>query len=246
MLDLRIPVRSLYETHRNFPPRLPRQFRQPANDFRRTLAVGLDNNAQAMPVVQAFVRRESLENIERQLEAVRLLGIDCQIDAMRCRMTAQREYAITQLGEHTRPLCRLVARMQCGQLYRYRGAHAAKAFRIDAGYRGNRFIVVLVVTRRGARIARSFAKHVVRVRLARCAATNGLVDALAKHKLVSENPHGVAHRISDGRFPDLVDQLSQPDRGIVAERRVHGHDTAGQHECPCRGIDEEPIASTQM
>ena len=66
-LDLTIPVRAFHQAHRHAAARIARQLRDPVDDQRRTPAVGLNRQPQAIPRTSLRITRQSFDNIQREI-----------------------------------------------------------------------------------------------------------------------------------------------------------------------------------
>ena len=107
-LDLRVPVRALDEPHVQHPARLRREAGEIPQRRLRALLVGLDRDAEAGPLGEARRPADRLDQFERELQALRLLGVerernagvtraDAQLDQSRSRARPARD-----VGAHAR------------------------------------------------------------------------------------------------------------------------------------------------
>ena len=76
------------------------------------LLVGLHHEAQSRPAGERVVGGERLEQVEREVEAVGLLGVDVQPDVVAPGLQAQGLQLRQRLGQHALALRPGVARMQ--------------------------------------------------------------------------------------------------------------------------------------
>ena len=81
-LDLRVPVRALHQPDHQPPAGAPREVDEPVDDEDAALAVGLDDEAEAVPAGEVRIEAQRLQNIERQVEPVGLLGVDVEADVV--------------------------------------------------------------------------------------------------------------------------------------------------------------------
>jgi len=94
-LDLAVPVGALHEPHRHAPPAVAGELRRPPEHQRRAAAVGLHREAEPLPAARRGIARQQLHDVERQVEPVRLLGVDGHADAGARRAPCQLEHAGT-------------------------------------------------------------------------------------------------------------------------------------------------------
>jgi predicted nucleic acid-binding protein len=66
-----------------------RQVDEEVNRRRAALLVGLDDEAQAVPAGQRRLEGQALQQLERQLQPVGLLGVDVQADVVAARQQRQ-------------------------------------------------------------------------------------------------------------------------------------------------------------
>src|SRR5208337_1741422 len=81
-LDLRIPVGALDEAHHQPARRAAREIDEPVDDEGAALAIGLDDEAEAVPARKFGVEAKRLQKVERQVEPVGLLGVDVEADVV--------------------------------------------------------------------------------------------------------------------------------------------------------------------
>ena len=121
-LDLGIPIGALDQAHRD-PPAVPaRKLPQPGDDVDRALLVGLHREPEPVPAGEVRQGQQALEQIERRLEPVRLLGIDGDRDVAGPGPPCQVDQTRQQLLGQAPVLRHLVARMQRRELDRDAGA----------------------------------------------------------------------------------------------------------------------------
>ena len=109
--------------------------------------------------------------------------------------------------------------------------------------------VGLQVALRVPRRPRRLAQHVegVAVALAVCllGAVQRLLDGAAHDELAPHDAHGLAHRLPDHRLAGPRREPAQR-AAEVAAGVVRLHQTAGQHQRPGRGVDEQRAAVADM
>ena len=81
-LDLRIPVGAFDEAHHQPAARAPREVDEKIDDEGAALAVGLDDEAEAVPAGEIGVEAERFQKVERQVEPLRFLGVDVEADVV--------------------------------------------------------------------------------------------------------------------------------------------------------------------
>ena len=120
-LDLAVPIGALDQAHHQPPPAAPGEIGEPVDHRQGALLIGLDGEAEPVPAGEVRGERQRLDEIERQIEAVGLLGVDGEADAGVARPARQRQQARRQLGQNALALRHLVARMQGRELDRDAG-----------------------------------------------------------------------------------------------------------------------------
>ena len=108
----RVPIGALDQPDHQAAAGAPRDVDQPVDHGDATLAVGLDDETEPVPVRKIRIEAQRLENVERQVEAVGLLGVDVEADVVGPRqrretLDARQEFAHERCALHP-----LVARMQ--------------------------------------------------------------------------------------------------------------------------------------
>ena len=90
-LDLGIPVGALDETDHQPVATAPREIDDEVDDVRRALQVGLHDEAETVPAGEPRLGTQTFQQVERDLEPVRLFGVDVDADVVAAR--EQREVA---------------------------------------------------------------------------------------------------------------------------------------------------------
>ena len=206
-LDLAVPVGALDQPHHQPQPVQARDASHLVDHCERSRLVGLHREPEAAPLRRcgADMRGERFDQIQRQLEAIALLGVDRQVEIRRGGGLDQRQHARQQLGEHALALQLLVAREQRPQLDRDavagfgRWRRAARCDGLDR----------MPVRRQIASCvgigARAFAEHVVREAQRRLLSplrgglVHRLIDRAAEHELPPEQLDR-AHRRRNNRL----------------------------------------------
>ena len=221
---------------------------QPVEHERAALLVGLDDDADAVPAGELGVAGHGLDQVERQLEPVGLLGIDVEPDVPAAGEQEQRLQARQQLGHDAAVLGAAVARVQGRKLHRDAGAGIdapAPARRADGVDRG---LVGIIVTAGVGSGHRRLAQHVVGEAiapgLARGGALQCVLDGLAGDELLAQHAHGEVDRGADHGLAAARDQAGE--RGRQALLAGGGDQLAGDHQAPGRGVDEDRRALAEM
>ncbi len=97
-LDLAVPVGALDEADHESVLRAPRQVDDPVDHVGAALLVGLHHEADAVPALELRVEAQCLEQVERDLEPVGLLGVDVERDVVAAREHGELGQARQQLG----------------------------------------------------------------------------------------------------------------------------------------------------
>src|SRR5208337_5068551 len=120
-LDLCIPVGALRQPDHQTPARAPRKVDEKVDDEGAALAVSLDDETEAVPAGKIGVEAERLDEVERQIESIGLLGVDVEADVIGFGERREMFYARQKLAHHASALDPLVARMQGRELDRDAG-----------------------------------------------------------------------------------------------------------------------------
>ena len=209
-LDLGVPVGTLDQPQHQAPPVPARERDDPVDRGPRALLVTLHDETQAVPVGEAWIRRQPREEVERELEAVGLLGVDRETDVVALRELRQRDQLRRQLGQHALALRTAEARMQRRELHRDAGpGHDAAPLR-RAADRVNRGLVGDEIALGVGGGHRRLAEHVVRervaARLALARVGQRLVDRAAGDELAAQQPHRQVDAPADQRLAALAQQ----------------------------------------
>src|SRR6185437_1949180 len=100
----------------------------------RALLVSLHREAEAVPIREDLIAKRGGDDLERQFEAIRLFGIDRELQIVRSGEPRQLDELRRQFLEHPLARDRLVTWMQSRELDRNsRPAFAAACMRADRG-----------------------------------------------------------------------------------------------------------------
>ncbi len=219
-LDLAVPVRALDEADDEFHAVAARDRRHGVDDVQAARLVGLHGQAEPGPrrVLLRHALGQRVEQVERELEAVALLGVDGEVDAVLRGQFDQAPQARQQFGEDAFALRFLVAREEGAELDRDlvaglraggRGASAGGAPGGDG--RDGAPVGRQIRERRGVG-ARAFAEHV------EAEAQRGLLPALRA---------GVGHRVGDRA---RIDELAAQQLDRAHGGRHHGLRAQALHQ----------------
>ncbi len=130
LLDLAVPVGALDQADHEAAVAAPGEVDQPVEHVGAALLVGLDDHADAVPAGEIGVVGHGLDQVERELEPVGLLGVDVAADVVVLREQEQGLQPRQELGHDARVLGTGIARVQGRELDRDAGAG------VDAPARG--------------------------------------------------------------------------------------------------------------
>ena len=114
--DFAVPVGAFHQTDHQATAAAACQVNQVINDERAALLVGLDNEANAVPACQLRLEAQFFQQIEGDLQAVGLFGVDVDTDVVLARQQGQGFQARIELFHHPVVLRTAVARMQGREL----------------------------------------------------------------------------------------------------------------------------------
>jgi hypothetical protein len=194
-LDLAIPVGALDQPDHQPPAAVPGQGGDGVDHRRAALLVGLHRQAQAPPTAERRLSGQPVEQLQRQHQAVGLLGVDGEVEVVAGGDLRQPQGARIELVPHSRLMGRLVAWRQGRELHRNAvpglgtGALGRAADGLDGGRVGG-----LVADGVGGG-AGALAEHVERAQIAfRGRALERRLDVAAEHELLAHDPYGLARR----------------------------------------------------
>jgi len=237
-LNLGVPIGALDEPHHDARVDGLRGRDDPVDDLGRALLVSLDRQPEAVPAAQARVGERGADQLERQLQPIRFLGVHREVQVVGLRLTGERDEARGQLGHDALPRQRLVARVQCRELDRNPRPVAERAARAGADRR-DRVRVSLEVALRIRRRARAFAQHVEGIAelRPRGGPRQCIFDGLTEHEVRPEEPHRLAHGRAHGRQAQASGEIVEnPFRGFARM-----DDARADPERPRRGGDQKRV-----
>ena len=165
-LDLGVPIGALDQAHHDLPVEPPRQRVEPVDDEGGARPIGLHDDAETVPAGKLGLGKHALDDVERQIEPVGLLGVDVEPHAGMAGGERQRQQPLAHHRQHRLLLRHLVARMDRRKLDRDAGIAADVGAGGAAVQRRDRVGIGMVVADRIGLGARRLAEHVVGIEIA--------------------------------------------------------------------------------
>ena len=247
--DLAVPVGALNKTDHQPPPASPSQIGEPLDDRKSTFLIGLDGEAEPIPIGKIGRERERLEEIEREIEAVGFLGIDRQTDTGPPRVAGELEENQGHFGQHPRALRHLVARVQRRQFDRNAWSVGNNPTPPRTADRGDRVVVGSRVARGIRRGVRCLAEHVVGMTVALLFGSPRTLERLpdrAPHdELTANDMHRRSHSLAQHWFAGASNKAAQNGAQIGC-RRYGVQEAPSQHQRPGRSVDEHRFRTPEM
>ncbi len=203
------------------------------------LSVGLHHNTKTIPSGQRRIGEHSSDDVQRHVQPVCFLGIDVETDACLCGLSSEFQTSRRQFQCDCFALTRLVSGME-GREFDRNARIGGNLFRVSVAGNGlDRGPIGLRVAH-GIRFGPCcFAQHVEGIGIAlllhALAAFQGLTDVLAQHELAAQFFHRAGHGSADDRLAHPADEATQraDDTWLLVLQN-----TAGEHQTPCRGVDQ--------
>lgn len=246
--DFAIPVGAFHQTDHQATAAAGGEVNQVINNKRTALLVGLNNKTDAVPAGQLWLETEFFQQIEGDLQAIGLFGVDVDADIVLARQQGQRFQTRVKLFHHPVILRAAVARVQRGELN-----GDARPFINAAAVGGFADGVdrLLIRDHIGLSVGggqRRFAEHIVGVaepfffQLAGVSQRFG--DGFAGDELLAHQAHRHIHALADQRFAALTDDAVQGagEAGLVMGR----HQFPGKQQPPGGGVDEQRRAAADV
>ncbi|VFT76744.1 Uncharacterised protein [Klebsiella aerogenes] len=114
--DFAIPVGAFHQTDHQATAAAGGEVNQVINNKRTALLVGLNNKTDAVPARQLRLEAQFFQQVERDLQTVRLFGVDVNADVILARQQGQRFQTRVELFHHPVILGAAVAWVQSRQL----------------------------------------------------------------------------------------------------------------------------------
>ena len=247
-LDLGVPVRALDEPHHEPPAMAARERDHPVHRRAGALLVRLHDEAESLPPDERRIGRQRGEEVEREFEAVGLLGVDVEADVEVLRELCQFRHPRQEFREHAVALRPDVARMQRRQLDRdpvpgiHAGARRGRADRADRVRVGREVAERVVAGRRG--LSQHVEREAIAARLPLARIDERFLDRAAEHELPAEEPHREIDALADQRLAAFAQQRCQRLLERVVAVRI---DQAARHQQAPRGrVHEQRRAASDM
>ncbi len=246
--DFGIPIGTLYEPDHDPPAGAAGQIDDEVQHEGAALAIGLHDEAHAVPAGELGVEAELLKEIEREFQPVRFLGVDVEADIVFPGEQGERLHLGQQFAHDPHRLSTGVAGMQRRELDRDAGAliDAPSGGSLADGVNGTLIIPVITLGIGGG--GRRLAEHVVGVAEALAfellRTLQRLLDRLAGDELFAHHPHGHVDAAPDHGLAAARDEPCQCRREAAVVDR--GGQLSGDHKPPGRRIDEERAAAAEM
>ena len=246
--DFAVPVGAFYQTNHQATAAAGGEVDQVVNHERAAFLVGLNDKANPVPARQLRLKAEFFQQIERDLQAIGLFGVNVDTDIVLARQQGQRFQARVKLFHRAVVLGAAVARVQRGELNRN-----ARSF-INApsvGGFADGVDRLLVGDHIGLGIVggqRRFAQHIVGVAEAFVFQLAGVGqrfgDGFAGDELLAHQAHRHIDAFTNQRLAALADNAVQRTRqaGFVMGR----DQLAGKQQPPGGGVDEQRRAAADM
>ena len=248
-LDLAVPVGALDQADHQPPLAAPGEIGKPVDKWQGALLVGLDGKAKPVPAGKAGGKRQYLDQIERQIEAIGLLGVDRKADAGISRTARQRQQTRPHLGQNAIALRHFVARVQGRELNRNARRFDDRPGCGGAPDRGDGVIVSREIARRIGRGMRGLAEHIVGMSVAlmlgRAGALERFLDCAPHDELAGEDAHRRRHRLAHHRLARASREAAQGGTQIM-RLGLRMQQPPGQHQRPGRGVDEHRFRMAEM
>ena len=240
-LDLAVPVGALDQADHQPVVAAAGQVDHVVDDVRAAFLVGLDHEADAVPAGQRRVKAQRLQQVQRDLQPVGLLGVDVERNVVLAAEQGQLAHAGQQLGLNAIHLGTAVARVQGRELDGDAGAlvDAAAARGLADGVDGHLVggHVGLGVGFGGGRLA----QHVVGVAeplgFVLAGVGQRFLDGLAGDELLAHHPHAQVHALAHQRLSALLEDAGERRSQLVLA--AGAHQPAGDDQAPGGGVDED-------
>ena len=238
-LDLGVPIGALDQPRHDAAVVALRHFVKRVDHHARARAIGLHDHAETVPAGQRRLAHHRVDHLERECEAVGLLGVDVEAHSGGFRQECQRPKARHQIAHHGLFLRQLVTRVQGRELDRNAGVLADVVMGAGICNGRDRAGVAEVIALGIGLGPCGFAQHVVAIGEALLFHSAGAfhrgLNVLTQHELAAHLAHGAADGGADHRLAQTFDRRPQ-----VAHRAglVVVEHAARQHQRPCRRVDE--------
>lgn len=211
------------------------------------LAIGLHHDAETVPAFEPRIGEHRLDDIQRQIEPVGLLGIDVETHIGAARHQGQRQRALDQLVHYPLALGEFVARMQRRELDRDPWIVAHIAGRGARRQHRDGFRIGGAIALGIGLGAGRLAQHVVRIRIALALHPAGdlgrLLDGAAEDELAAEDLHRLQHRRTDHGLADALHEALDGPGNAGSSIAQH---FAGEGQRQGGDVDQRRIGQVEM
>ena len=246
--DFAVPVGAFYQADHQAATATACQVNQVINDERAAFLVGLDDETNPVPARQLRLEAQFFQQIEGDLQTVRLFGVDVDADVILARQQGQGLQARVEFFHHPVVLRAAVARVQGGKLDRdaWPFINTATVGRFTDGV--DRLLVRDHVGLRVGGGQRRFTQHIVGVAEAFIFQLAGVRQRFGNgfpgDELLAHQAHRHVHALADQRLAALADDAVQGARqvGFV----MGGDQLAGEQQAPGGGVNEQGRAAANV
>ena len=251
--DLAVPVSPFHESDGHPAPRLAGEAVDLVDHSGRAQPVGLDGQAEALPVAGGRIARECADELQREFQAVLFLGVDRQREVMAGSEPRQFHDPRQQALPHALLLQQRVAGLERRELDRD-GRRGVRPLRRGSCIAPDRLgegvdragVGLHVAPRIGVRPG-PLAEHVegteTELWLA-AASVERIVDVATDDEFPAQDLHRAAQRFAHHGLAGAAGEGAEPAAGIAAQRGGQFHEAPGEHQRPGGGIDEQGAGPT--
>ena len=246
-LDLSVPVGALDQAHHQAASRAAGQVGDAADHLGAALLVSLHGEAEPAPLAQVRVVGQPVQQLQRQGEAVGLLGVDGAVEVVFRGDEAEPLHPRRQLLPDAGFLHRLVARRQGRELdgdavAGFRTLPALGLAHLLDGLGVDALVALGVVVGAGA-----LAQHVEGAEVALLLRPlQRRLDVAAEHELLAHDADGRGHRLPDHRLAEPPGQAAHEAAQVALGVLVNIDQVAGQHQPPGGGVDEQAVGLAEV
>ena len=240
-LDLAVPVGALHQTDHQAVTAALGEIDDVVDHIGAALLVGLDDEADAVPVGEGRIEAELFQQIEGDLQAIGLLGVDVDADVILPGELGQAQQGGVELLHDAIVLGAAVARMQGGE---FDGDTRPLVDAATVGGLADSVDGLLVGGQIAFRVLLGqgrFPQHVVGVAepfaLHAACVRQRLGDGLAGDELFTHQAHRHVDALADERLTPLADESLEG--AVHARLVVGGHQLAGDEQTPGGRVDEQ-------
>ena len=239
-LDFCIPIGALHEANHNATVELLCQRIKPVEHKGCARPISLNDYAKAAPACQTWIRKNRLNNVERQIETILLFCVDVQPHIRLARGKRQLQQTCRKHRQHGFLLGDLISWMNGRQFYRYSVIFHDITMSCPRLQSRDRVGIRPVIAQRISFGPRSLAEHVEGIGVALVAvsttALDRFLDRTSENELLAHLTHCRRYSLSDDRFAKSANHRTQ---GALDTAIALFEHAARQHQRPGRRIDED-------